>query len=108
MSWRDAITNGHVISTDATGALIQPTKARDGKSMGCKKGHFFTAVVDAEAVLFQYAEKHTSEFVQQLFGAFRGVLQADASAVYNILDRGPPKDVDDTEPIGVTLLGCWA
>jgi hypothetical protein len=104
--WRDAIANGGVISTDATGALIQPTKAKDGKSLGCKKGHFFTAVVDVEAVLFQYAEKHTSEFVQQLFGEFRGVLQADASAVYDILDRGPPKGVDDTD--AVTLVGCWA
>lgn len=104
--WRDAITDGCVISTDATGALIQPAKARDGKSLACKKGHFFTAVVDASAVLFQYVEKHTSEAVQQLFGAFRGVLQGDASAVYNILDRGPPKDLDDDS--GVTLVGCWA
>ena len=46
--------------------------------------------------------------MQQLFGAFRGVLQADASAVYNILERGPPKDVDDTDTAGVTLVGCWA
>lgn len=106
--WRDAIANGGVISTDATGALIQPTKARDGKSLACKKGHFFTAVVDLHAVLFRYVEKHTSEAVQQLFGAFRGVLQADASAVYNILDRGPPKDVDDSGDAGVTLVGCWA
>ena len=106
--WRDAIANGGVISTDATGALIQPTKARDGKSLACKKGHFFTAVIDTHAVLFQYVEKHTSEVVQQLFGAFRGVLQADASAVYNILDRGPPSDIDDSGGTGVTLVGCWA
>jgi transposase len=104
--WRDAIANGQVISTDATGALIQPTKAKDGRSLGCTKGHFFTAVVDAEAVLFQYAAKHTSDTVQRLFGEFRGYLQADAHAVYNILDRGPPKD-DATES-GVTILGCWA
>jgi len=50
--WRDAIANGQMISTDATGASIQPTKAKDGKSLACKKGHFFTAVVDADAVLF--------------------------------------------------------
>lgn len=104
--WRDAIANGGVISTDATGALIQPAKARDGKSLACKKGHFFTAVVDAHAVLFQYVEKHTSEVVQQLFGAFQGVLQADASAVYDILDRGPPNDRGDDS--GITLVGCWA
>ncbi len=106
--WRDALAHGHVISTDATGALIQPTKAKDGRSLACKKGHFFTAVVDADAVLFHYVERHTSEAVQQLFGAFRGVLQADASAVYNILDRGPPPDVEDEAPGGVTLVGCWA
>lgn len=102
--WRDAIANGHVISTDATGALIQPTKAKDGRSLGCKKGHFFTAVVDADAVLFAYAEQHTSEFVKGLFGDFGGYLQADASAVYDILDRGPPKDTED----GVKLVGCFA
>ncbi|MBE7449286.1 MAG: hypothetical protein HS111_10410 [Kofleriaceae bacterium] len=35
--WRDAIATGQLISTDATGALIQPTKAKDGKSLACKK-----------------------------------------------------------------------
>lgn len=105
--WRDALAHAHVISTDATGALIQPTKAKDGRSLACKKGHFFTAVVDADAVLFHYAEKHTSERVQQLFGAFRGFLQADASAVYDILERGPPKHGDDVDA-SVKLVGCWA
>ena len=105
--WRDAIAHGQVISTDATGALIQPTRAKDGRSLACKKGHFFTAVVDAEAVLFHYAEQHTSASVQQLFGEFRGFLQADASAVYDILERGPPKDADDTDA-SVKLVGCWA
>lgn len=102
--WRDAIAHGQMISTDATGALIQPTKAKDGKSLACKKGHFFTAVVDADAVLFAYVERHTGEAVKALFGDFRGLLQADASAVYDILARGPPPDTDD----GVALLGCWA
>ena len=102
--WRDAISNGQMISTDATGALIQPTKAKDGKSLACKKGHFFTAVVDADAVLFAYVERHTSEAVKALFGDFRGLLQADASSVYEILVRGRPPDTDD----GVTLVACWA
>ncbi len=102
--WRDAIAHGQLISTDATGALIQPTKAKDGKSLACKKGHFFTAVVDADAVLFAYVERHTSEAVKALFGDFAGMLQADASAVYDILARGRPPDTDD----GVALLGCWA
>jgi transposase len=102
--WRDAIANAQMISTDATGAAIQPTKARDGKSLACKKGHFFTAVVDAEAVLFAYIERHTSEAVKAIFGDFRGLLQADASSVYEILARGRPPDTDD----GITLVACWA
>lgn len=102
--WRDAIANGGMISTDATGALIQPTKAKDGKSLACTKGHFFTAVVDAVAVLFVYAARHTSDTVQGLFGDFRGFLQADASAVYDVLARGRPPDIDD----GIVLVGCWA
>ncbi|MBA3844975.1 MAG: IS66 family transposase [Actinobacteria bacterium] len=102
--WRDAIANGHMISTDATGALIQPTKAKDGRSLACKKGHFFTAVVDAEAVLFAYVERHTSEAVKAIFSEFRGLLQADASSVYEILARGRPPDTDD----GVTLVACFA
>lgn len=102
--WRDGLANGNVISTDATGALIQPTKAKDGRSLGCKKGHFFTAVVDLRAVLFAYAEHHTSATVEALFAGFGGYLQADASAVYDVLDRGPPADTDD----GVKLVGCWA
>lgn len=102
--WRDAIANGQMISTDATGAAIQPTKAKDGKSLACKKGHFFTAVVDAEAVLFAYIERHTSEAVKAIFGEFRGLLQADASSVYEVLARGRPPDTDD----GITLVACWA
>ena len=102
--WTDALTNAAVISTDATGALIQPEKASKELHQACKKGHFFTAVVDADAVLFAYAEKHTQAFVKDLFGSFKGYLQSDASHVYNILDRGPPEDTD----AGVTLVGCWA
>lgn len=102
--WQDALTHGQVISTDATGALVQPATAKDGKPMACKKGHFFTAVVDADAVLFAYAEHHTGDFVRQLFAGFTGYLQADASAVYDILERGTPTDTDD----GVKLVGCWA
>jgi transposase len=104
--WRDAIAHGQMISTDATGAAIQPTKAKDGKSLACKKGHFFTAVVDAHAVLFAYVERHTSEAVKTLFGDFRGFLQADASAVYDVLARGRPPDTDAHD--GVELVGCLA
>jgi transposase len=102
--WQDAITNAQVISTDATGALIQPVKIKDGRPQACKKGHFFVAIADCDAVLFAYTEHHTSEFVKQLFANFAGYLQADASNVYDILERGRPKDSED----GVRLVGCWA
>ena len=103
--WADAIANAQVISTDATGALIQPAKTtKDGRAEACKKGHFFTAVVDCDAVLFAYVEHHSSDSVRQLFDGFRGYLQADASNVYDVLERGRPADNED----GVTLVGCFA
>jgi transposase len=103
--WTDAIDNAQVISTDATGALIQPTKgAKDGRAEACKKGHFFTAVVDCDSVLFAYVEHHSSDSVKALFEGFRGYLQADASSVYDVLERGRPNDSED----GVTLVGCFA
>ncbi len=51
--WQDALAHAQVIATDATGALIQPTKLKDGRPQTCKKGHFFTAVVDSDAILFR-------------------------------------------------------
>jgi hypothetical protein len=99
-----AIDNASVISTDATSGLVQPEKSKDGQRQACKKGHFFTAVVDCDHVLFAYSEKHTQEFVKKLFGGFTGYLQSDASNVYDILDRGPPSEDDES----LTLVGCWA
>jgi transposase len=102
--WQDALKNACVISTDATSGMVQPEPRPDGVRQACKKGHFFTAVVDCDHVLFAYTEQHTQEFVKRLFGGFKGYLQSDASNVYDILDRGPPKDTED----GVTLVGCFA
>ena len=103
--WTDAVTNAQVISTDATGALIQPAKgAADGRAQACKKGHFFTAVADCDAILFAYVEHHSSDSVKELFGGFGGYLQADASNVYDALERGPPNDAEER----VTLVGCFA
>lgn len=45
----------------------------------------------------------SSESVKGLFGDFLGYLQADASNVYDVLDRGPPTDTDE----GVTLVACF-
>jgi transposase len=103
--WADAIAHAQVISTDATGAMIQPAKVTGSdRAQACKKGHFFTAVVDCDAILFAYVEHHSSESVKRLFGKFTGFLQADASNVYDVLDRGPPTDSEE----GVSLVGCWA
>lgn len=104
--WQDAIATAGVISTDATGALIQPEKRQEGQRQSCEKGHFFTAVVDCDHVLFAYAKHHTQEAVLKLFGKFNGFLQADASNVFDILERGPPKDEDLDDYL--KLVGCWA
>jgi len=101
---RDAIEHCGVLSTDATGAAIQPGPREGGPKLACKKGHFFTIVADCDSVLFAYTEKHTQDAVAKLFHGYRGFLQCDASSVYDILDRGPPEDTDG----GVVLVGCWA
>lgn len=102
--YRDAIDNCSVLSTDATGAAIQPGPRKDGLKQSCKNGHFFTVVADCAHVLFRYVARHTSEAVAKLFRGYRGYLQSDASSVYNILERGPPSDAE----LGVVLVGCWA
>lgn len=104
--WQHALNAACVISTDATSAMIQPEKGKDGLRQACKKGHFFTAVADCDYVLFAYTEKHTQDFVKKLFGGFKGYLQSDASNVYDILERGPPSDIE-TQDV-VKLVGCWA
>lgn len=99
----DARTNCGVLSTDATGAAIQPGARDGGPRQACKKGHFFTIVADADHVLFEYTDRHTSDVVANLFKGFKGFLQSDASSVYDILDRGPPDPDGNT----ITLVGCW-
>jgi hypothetical protein len=100
----DARAHCGVLSTDATGAAIQPGPREGGPKRPCKKGHFFTIVADVDHVLFHYVERHTSDAVAELFKGFTGYLQSDASSVYDILDRGPP----DANDAAVTLVGCWA
>ena len=100
--WAHARAECQVLSTDATGAAIQPEPG-DGKSkQACRKGHFFTVVADRDHVLFHFARSHSSATVKDLFEGFQGYLQSDASSVYDVLDRGPP-----TGP-ALTLVGCWA
>jgi transposase len=101
--WQHAKTAA-VISTDATSGLIQPEPNGSPLRQACKKGHFFTAVVDCDHVLFAYTEKHSQDFVKKLFSGFTGYLQADASNVYDVLEKGPPIDSDER----IMLVGCWA
>lgn len=100
----DARANCHVLSTDATGAAIQPIPCPEKRRQACKKGHFFTIVADREHVLYHYSESHTSKAVASLFNGFTGLLQSDASSVYDILERGPPKSGNTN----LRLVGCWA
>lgn len=101
----DARANCRVLSTDATGAAIQPDQATPGgRKQACKKGHFFTIVADRDHVLYHYTPTHSSDAVRQLFKGFGGLLQSDASAVYDILERGPPELSDER----LVLVGCWA
>lgn len=90
-----------VLSTDATGALIQPVA--NGNKQVCKKGHFFVIVADCDHVIFEYTPEHRSDVVARLFKGFRGLLQSDASSVYDILEGGSP-DIDAP----IKLVGCWA
>ncbi len=105
----DARDNCHVLSTDATGAAIQPEPSADGRRQACKKGHFFTIVADCDHVLFHYTESHSSDAVKALFKGFSGHLQCDASPVYDILDRGVPTLLSETDDDKrLSLVGCWA
>jgi transposase len=101
---QDAMATCQVLSTDATGAAIQPEAHPQKLKQACKKGHFFVVVADADHVLFSYTEKHTQDAVAKLFAGFRGLLQSDASSVYHLLERGPPSDEEGS----VELVGCWA
>jgi transposase len=100
----DARAHCRVLSTDATGAAIQPGPREGGPKRPCKKGHFFTIVADCDHVLFEYTSEHSSAAVSLLFNGFDGFLQADASSVYDILERGPPRE----DERAISLVGCWA
>ena len=102
--FEDARTHCHVLSTDATGASIQPVRTADKRRQACDKGHFFTVVADCDHVLYHYTRSHTSKAVSELFAGFSGYLQSDAASVYDILERGPPGEGE--KPL--QLVGCWA
>jgi transposase len=78
------------LCVDATGVLVQAPKQ-------CKAGHFWVLVAPERHVLFAYSDKHNSQAVDDLLPGYKGILVADAHAVYDHLYA------DDD----VTECGCW-
>ena len=103
MAGRDRERAGDLDGRD--GALIQPAKtARTAARRRARRGTSSPRSSTATRSCSPTPSATRSDIVKKLFGGFRGYLQADASNVYDILERGPPKDSDD----GVTLVGCLA
>lgn len=108
LAMRDhAMKTAFCLSTDATGALVQPEALGDGKHQKCKRGHFFVVLADRDHIFFEYEPKHTSAAVCSMFKGYKGYIQADASAVYDALFRGDATaDKDSTGP--PLEVGCWS
>lgn len=108
----EAMRTALVLSTDATGILVQ--QGRDPTTnarRACKKGHYFVQIADRDAVFFEYTEKETSAAVMELFRGFGGYVQADAKSVFDILFREPDEPPDpEIEPDGKqrSESGCWS
>jgi transposase len=110
----EALRTAFCIATDATGILIQPIKEKPGDQArrGCRRGHFFVQIADADHVFFEFTPRETSAAVGELFKGFSGYVQADAKSVYDLLfkppgERPPP---DDGEPDLAERheVGCWS
>jgi transposase len=102
---QDTLATCQVLSTDATGAAIQPGPLNGGPSRPCRRGHFFAVVADQDHVMFFYVKEHTQTAVADLFRGFSGYVQSDASSVYHLLERGPIGAEEDGRK---ELVGCWA
>ena len=89
--WEDALTNAHLIATDATGVLVQaPDK--------CRRGHFWVACADRDHVLFRYSRHHDGAAARAMLDGFKGYVLADASSVFDQLYLdGSRKE-----------CGCWS
>jgi transposase len=87
---RDALARPYVC-TDATGVLVQ---ARER----CTHGHFWVLVAPPKPVFFEFSEAHNGAAVDRLLPDYRGIVVADAHAVYDHL-YGPQK---------ATEAGCWS
>jgi hypothetical protein len=83
-----------------------------GNEDGSSTGYFWVYLHDGRssgdmsprAVAFRFATGRGGEHVAAHLAGYRGYLQADGYAGYNVLYRDPKTKV----PRGVTEVGCWA
>jgi transposase len=78
------------LCVDATGVLVQAPEK-------CSRGHFWVMIAPARHVIFAFSETHDSAAVDKLLGEYRGVVVADAHAVYDHLYGEH----------GAAEAGCW-
>ena len=107
---QEALATAFCISTDATGIAIQPERTSEKIRRACRRGHYFVQIADRDHVFFEYTPKETSAAVSEMFGGFKGYVQADAKSVFDILFR-PAPDADDDDPVvaaAATEVGCMA
>jgi transposase len=93
------------LSTDATGVCIQPTPI-PGKRQACRRGHFFVVLADQDHVFFEFQAEHTSAVACRMFKGFKGLIQADAHAIYDAIFRGEAR-CEPTDKIPEEVA-CWA
>jgi transposase len=89
--WKDALTHSAYLCIDATGVLVQDLEK-------CRRAHFFVVVAPQRHVLFGYQPQHDSAAVDALLAGYKGLLVADAHAVYDHLYLTGD----------VIEVGCWA
>lgn len=102
----EAKATAFCLSTDATGAAIQPVRIPGGPRQACAKGHFFVVLADKDHVFFEYQPKHTSNAVCSMFRGFKGYIQADAHAVYDAVFRGDAREHETDKP--PDEVACWS
>jgi hypothetical protein len=100
------------ISTDATGVCVQPIYSHEKGSQPCKKGNFLVLIADKEHIVFEYLEKENGPAIYERFRGFKGYVQADAKAVFNLLFADAAelqKKACNVEHDGCdrTEVGCW-
>lgn len=88
--WGDARLE-EVLCTDATTVKVQ---AKDK----CRQGYIWIVIAPGRHILFRYSAKHNRNTISAMLGDFRGLLVADAHAVYDHLFA------DDK----VVECACWS